>query len=263
MQGHLELGGGALRAFSIGIGVSSDEGQATEPIGRCSLDCREAIMKIVFSIVLLAASAGLLGSGSLVRAADPLQSDPAHHRSEFENPYFRVDRGFFGPGEIAADFFDAEAVVIVALTPMRMRLHLPDGKFVDPPPVAAGAAIWAPAGRIRPQNLLDQRIEFVIVMPRGANGASARVGADPLKVDADHWKVEVDNEAVRALRYRGDPHGKGVMHGHPAQAVVFLSYAKTLSPKSDGASSISVRKAGEVISVGAGEHAPELARRSG
>jgi len=214
-------------------------------------------MKIVFSIVLLAASAGLLGSGSLVRAADPLQSDPGHHKSEFENPYFRVDRGFFGPGEMAADFFDAEAVVIVALTPMRMRLHLPDGKFVDPPPVAAGAAIWAPAGRNRPQNLLDQRIEFVIVMPRGANGASARVGADPLTVDADHWKVEVDNEAVRAIRYRGDPHGKGVMHGHPAQAVVFLTYAKTLSPKPDGSTSVSVRKAGEVIAVGSGEHAPE------
>jgi len=214
-------------------------------------------MKIVFSIVLLAASAGLLGSGSLVRAADPLQSDPGHHKSEFENPYFRVDRGFFGPGEIAADFFDAEAVVIVALTPMRMRLHLPDGKFVDPPPVAAGAAIWAPAGRIRPQNLLDQRIEFVIVMPRGTNGASARVGADPLTVDADHWKVEVDNEAVRALRYRGEPHGRGLMHGHPAHVVVFLTNTKTLVHKPAGSPFYAVDKAGSVISVSAGEHAPE------
>jgi len=191
------------------------------------------------------------------RAADPLQADPAHHRLEFENPHFRVDRGFFGPGEIAADFFDAEGVVIVALTPMRMRLHLPEGKFVDPPPAPAGAAFWAPPGRIRPQNLLDQRIEFVIVIPRGPNGASKRVGADALIVNPDDWKAEADNEAVRTLRYRGDPRVKGVLHGHPAHVVVFLTNAKTLLPQPDGKSFVSVRKAGEVINVAAGEHAPE------
>ena len=210
--------------------------------------------------VLLAVLAGLTGFGGPARAADPLQADPGHHRLEFENEHFRVDRGFFGPGEIAADFFDAEGVVIVALTPMRMRLHLPDGKTVDPPPHPAGAAFWAPPGKIRPENLLDQRLEFVIVIPRGANGASARAGADPLVVDPEHWKVEVENEAVRALRYRGDPRGKQFMHGHAAHVVVFLTDAKTLLPKPDGASSISVRKAGEVIGVGPGEHAPENLR---
>jgi hypothetical protein len=39
--------------------------------------------------------------------------------------------------------------------------------------------------------------------------------------------------------------------------VVFLSNAKTLLPQTDGKSFVSVRKAGEVISVAAGEHAPE------
>lgn len=190
-------------------------------------------------------------------AADPLQADPTHHKLEFENPHFRVDRGFFGPGESAADFFDAEGVVIVALTPMRMRLHLPDGKFVDPPPAPAGAAFWAPPGKIRPENLLDQRIEFVILIPRGSNGASQRVGADPLAVDPTSWKIEVDNEPVRALRYRADPRVKGVLHGHAAHVVVFLTNAKTLLPQPDGKSFVSVRKAGEVISAAAGEHAPE------
>jgi hypothetical protein len=140
---------------------------------------------------------------------------------------------------------------------MRMRLHLPDGKFVDPPPASAGAAFWAPPGKIRPENLLDQRIEFVIVIPRGANGASQRVGADAMVADAGHWKAEVDNEMFRALRYRGDPRAKGVLHGHPAHVVVFLTDAKTLLPQPDGKSLVSVRKAGEVISVAAGEHAPE------
>jgi hypothetical protein len=199
---------------------------------------------------------GLLASGGLVRAADPLQVDPGHHKLEFENPHFRVDRGVFGPGESSADFFDAEGVVIVTLTPMRMRLHLPDGKFVDPPPAPAGAAFWAPPGKIRPENLLDQRMEFVIVIPRGSNGASQRVGADPLTVDPTSWKIEADNEPIRALRYRGDPRVKGVLHGHAAHVVVFLTNAKTLVRQPDGKSFFSVRKAGEVISVAAGEHAP-------
>ena len=215
-------------------------------------------MKSISSLVILRAGlAVLIGFGGSVHAADPLHIDPGHHKSEFENSSFRVDRGFFGPGESSPDFFDAEGVVIVALTPMRMRLNFPDGKFIDAPLAPAGSAFWAPPGKIRPENRLDQRIEFVIVMPRGINGASARVGADPLAVDPEHWKVEVDNEAVRAMRYQGDPRGKGVMHGHPDQAVVFLTYAKTLASKPDGTSSVSIRKAGEVIAVGPGEHAPE------
>lgn len=205
-------------------------------------------------LTLFAGGAVLLGNAG---AADPLQVDPGHHKLEFENEHFRVDRGFFGPGEIAADFFDAEGVVIVALTPMCMRLHLPDGKSVDPPPAPAGAAFWAPAGKIRPENLLDQRIEFVIIIPRGSNGASKQVGADALAVDPEHWKGEVDNEAVRALRYRGDPRGKGVMHGHPAHVVVFLTAAKTLVDQPGGKTFISVRKRGDAIMAPAGEHAPE------
>ncbi|MFL6581430.1 MAG: hypothetical protein ACJ8G2_11875 [Burkholderiales bacterium] len=208
-------------------------------------------------ILLLMGFAGLFGYCGLVCAVDPLQADSGHHRLEFEKDYFRVDRGFFGPGEIAADFFDAEGVVIVALTPMRMRLHLPDGKFVDTPPAPAGAAFWAPPGRIRPQNLLDQPVEFIIVLPRGATAASARGGADPLNVDPEHWKLEVENETVRALRYRGDPHGRGVMHGHPAHVVVFLTNAKTLVHKPAASSLYTVDKAGSVINVSAGEHAPE------
>jgi len=215
-------------------------------------------MKYVTSLsFLLAGLTGLIGFGEPARAASDLEADPAHHKLEFENEYFWVNRGSFGPGEIAADFFDAEGVVLVALTPMRTRLHLPDGKFVDPPPAPAGCALWAPPGKIRPQNLLDQRAEFVIVTPRGATGESKRVGSDPVAVDSNSWKIETENELVRVLRYRGDPRVKGVLHGHGAHVVVFLTNAKTLLPQPDGKSVVAVRKAGEVISVPAGEHAPE------
>ena len=207
---------------------------------------------LFLALLLLAGS-----PGGAVHAADPLEVDPGHHKMEFENPYFRVDRGFFGPGESSPDFFDAEGVVIVALTPMRMRLHLPDGKFVDPPPALAGAAVWAPPGKIRPHNLLDQRIEFVIVIPRGSTGSARRIGADPVAADPDQWKIEVDNDAVRALRYQGAPHGKGITHGHPDHVVVFLTNAKTLVRLPNEKSQYSVRHRGEVVNVSAGEHTPE------
>jgi hypothetical protein len=189
--------------------------------------------------------------------ADPLQVNPGHHKSEFENSHFRVDRGFFGPGEISPDFFDADGVVIVALTSMRMRLHLPDGKFVDSPPTPAGAAIWAPPGRIRPENLLDQRIEFVIVIPRSTSGASARIGMDSLEADPGHYSLEFENEQVRVLRAKMEPHGKSVMHGHPSHIAVLLTTGKTLMHLPGGASVLSSRKAGAVVNAPAGEHLPE------
>jgi len=50
---------------------------------------------------------------------------------------------------------------------------------------------------------------------------------------------------------------KGVMHGHAAHVVVFLTSAKTLIDQPGGKTFISVRKKGDAISVPAGEHAPE------
>jgi hypothetical protein len=83
------------------------------------------------------------------------------------------------------------------------------------------------------------------------------VGADPLALDPEHWRVEVDNEAVRALRYGGDPRGNGMMHGYPAHVVVFLTDTKTPVHKTAASPFYPVDKAGAVISVLAGESAPE------
>lgn len=211
-------------------------------------------MESIIKILVLFAAIGFAAYGF---AATDLEADPQHHKLELQNDYFQVNRASFGPGEISEDFFDAEAVVIIALTPLRMRLHFPDGTFADPPPAPAGAAIWAPPGRFRPQNLLDQPAEFIIVSPRGENGRSVRMGVDPLTIEPDNWKVEVDNEAVRVLRYRGAPRGKAAMHGHPEYIVAFLTRASTRVHRPDGSSFLGVDQRGKVIAVRAGEHAPE------
>ena len=45
---------------------------------------------------------------------------------------------------------------------------------------------------------------------------------DAAKVDAQHYKVELENDQVRVLRITYGPHEKSVMHSHPASVVVFL-----------------------------------------
>src|ERR1039458_7259585 len=51
--------------------------------------------------------------------------------------------------------------------------------------------------------------------------------ADPVKVDAKHYKVELENESVRVLRITYGPGEKSVMHYHPNSVAVFLTDGKT------------------------------------
>ena len=99
-------------------------------------------------------------------AQSDVEADPAHHRQLFENDKVRVVRVTFGPREKAAAMFDAKEVVIVSLTGGAQRLYFPDGTFADPPPSVAGAAFFAPAGRIQPENLRNARLEFIVVEPK-------------------------------------------------------------------------------------------------
>ena len=103
---------------------------------------------------------------SLATAQSDVEADPSHHRQLFENDKVRVVRVTFGPREKAAAMFDAKEVVIVSLTGGAQRLYFPDGTFADPPPSAAGAAFFAPAGRIQPENLRNARLEFIVVEPK-------------------------------------------------------------------------------------------------
>jgi len=91
-----------------------------------------------------------------------------------------------------------------------------------------------------------------------AKPAKARPKAeDPVKVDAKHYKVEVENKQVRVLRISYGPGEKSVMHGHPAGAVVFLtdSYFRFTYP--DGKTENIQTKAGEVKWFEAFQHLPE------
>ena len=52
---------------------------------------------------------------------------------------------------------------------------------------------------------------------------STAMAQDAVKVDAKHYKVELENEHVRVLKIHYGPHEKSVMHEHPDSVAVFLT----------------------------------------
>ncbi len=46
---------------------------------------------------------------------------------------------------------------------------------------------------------------------------------DPVQVDSKHYKVELENDAVRVLRVSFGPHERSPMHSHPKGLIVYLN----------------------------------------
>jgi hypothetical protein len=85
------------------------------------------------------------------------------------------------------------------------------------------------------------------------------VSQDPVVVDSGHYKVEFQNERVRALRIRYGPGEKSVMHEYPATVEVFLNDASFRFTFPDGRIEEGTATAGEVkhleaFGTFAGEH---------
>jgi quercetin dioxygenase-like cupin family protein len=81
--------------------------------------------------------------------------------------------------------------------------------------------------------------------------------ADPVKVDAKHYKVEFENESVRVLRITYAPGEKSVMHSHPNAVAVYLTDGKTKMTTPDGKSQDMSVKAGAAEWTPAGSHLPQ------
>jgi hypothetical protein len=80
---------------------------------------------------------------------------------------------------------------------------------------------------------------------------------DPVKVDPDHYRVELENEKVRVLRIRYGPHEKSVMHEHPSSVQINLTIAHLLLTYPDGRTESIQAKAGQVLLLPASKRLPE------
>jgi len=81
---------------------------------------------------------------------------------------------------------------------------------------------------------------------------------DAVKLDAKHYKVELETERVRVVRISYADREKSVMHQHPPGVVVFLTDAKFKFTFPDGKTENIEAKRGEVLSFPEPwEHLPE------
>ena len=81
--------------------------------------------------------------------------------------------------------------------------------------------------------------------------------ADPVKVDAKHYKVEFENESVRVLRITYAPGEKSVMHYHPNAVAVYITDGNTRMTTPDGKTQEMAVKAGAATWTPAGSHLPQ------
>ena len=81
--------------------------------------------------------------------------------------------------------------------------------------------------------------------------------ADPVVVDPQHYKVQLENEKVRVLRIKYGPREKSEMHGHPALVGIMLTDCHIRFTYPDGKTEESTGKAGQVMNFPALEHNPE------
>lgn len=90
-----------------------------------------------------------------------------------------------------------------------------------------------------------------------ASLASAAAAQDPVKVDANHYKVEFENAQVRVLRIKVGPGEKSIMHRHPNAVAIFLTDVNGKFTFPDGKSELITSKAGDTRWTPAITHNPE------
>ena len=123
-------------------------------------------MRRLIPFAVLSAVALLLPAQTVFAQTD-VQADPAHHKLLFENEQVRVVRAIFGPGEKSTAPFDAKDAVLVRVKGTGpLTINIPYGAPLTADSMEHGEAVWAPAGRIQPENKTDQRLEFIVIEPK-------------------------------------------------------------------------------------------------
>ena len=151
--------------------------------------------------------------------------------------------------------------VMIYLDAGKMTLADPKGK-VQTLNFKAGEVLWSPAGGLHTSlNVSGHPVRIVEVelksKPGGASTAK-QPDLDPVKVDSKRYKVEIENDQVRVIRARYEPHDKGVMHEHSLNRVVtYLTPAKMKVATPDGESRTVTNQAGDVTWGGQAKHMEE------
>src|SRR5213592_2690777 len=139
--------------------------------------------------------------------------------------------------------------VMIYLDAGKMTLTDPNGK-VETLNFKAGEVLWSPAGGLHTSlNVSGHAVRIVEVELKSKPGRASTLqqpALDPVKVDPNRYKVELENDQVRVFRVRYGPHDKGVMHEHMLNRVVtFITDGNMKVTTPDGESKILKTAAGD------------------
>ena len=149
--------------------------------------------------------------------------------------------------------------VMVYLQSARQRFQYQDGR---PPAVfdwKAGQVVWSPASGMHAPLVLDHSFNIIEIELKNSGSSQAITAQlDPLKVDPDHYRLELENPQVRVLRVTVPPHASVPMHSHSTNRVtVFLTDQHFQTKDASGKTAIAEHKAGDVAWGTPTEHAEQ------
>lgn len=185
---------------------------------------------------------------------DAIKVDPAHHQVVFENDQVRVVRWVIPAGDKTLNHSHPTNLNI-NLADYYAKVTTPDGKTHDAH-FKAGSAMWRPAGIHLVENLGKEAMTGIILEPKKPASARPAGSPDPVVADAEHQKVEFENEQIRVIRERQP--GSFPMHGHPDNVQVLLSDLNVTLTTADGKTQTVTGKAGEVRWRSATQHAGKV-----
>ena len=168
---------------------------------------------------------GCAGAPAPESYPDAVAADPDHYSVEFENDVVRVLRVQYGPGETSV-MHAHPALCSVALSGSNWSMTDAEGSVTENSG-AHGDVGCEEASVHLPVNAGTAPSEVVLFEFKegGTPGADAVEGPDAVAADPAHYSVEFENDVARVVRIRYEPGDSGVLHGHPANCVVWLASA--------------------------------------
>ena len=171
----------------------------------------------------------------------------------FENDQVRVLRIHYNPKEKSV-MHEHPASVVVFLSESKAKFTLPDGTTTTDGGGKAGEVRFSDAGKHLPEDIGTTPVEAVLVELKGKSGMGAAVALDPVKVDPERHKVELENDKVRVLRIKINAGDTTKQHEHPNGVAIFLTDVKTKFTRDDGTTREGANKRGEAIWAAAEKH---------
>lgn len=168
----------------------------------------------------------------------------------FENDQVKVIRALEKP-HVKGKFHEhSQNRVMIYLQPGQQRFDYQDGRqpqlFIWKP----GQVVWTPAdGMHSPEVISSDPFNIIeIELKKPGTGKAISSSLDPVKLNPKRYHVEFENDQVRVLRAKIEPHGVTPMHEHSLNRVtVFLTDQELRVTNQDGKVEVVKHKAGDVV----------------